>query len=400
MIFKVYIFIGLNNWKFNTTQIMMFTNRKSRLTLIFFFFLASIVSFGQNSYYLKKESTSLGINLEVTNEVENSKFCNVYLGDSLVKYTPYEVSEYGFEQGIVYLSKEIKLNGEKKRVFLKRLHQGKMSLFYYRDKGLRTFFIEKDSSVLMELPKKDSANKNFRMNLLTFTDDCPFVENCIPFVEYRKHSLTKFIRRYNECEDRSFKYSRYGLTIGYGFAGLIKPSSVKNALINNFDLKYDGGITWGLFGDFPILNSSFSLNTELFFSKYGYSSSKIIDDVDMDLVINVSSIKMPIMIRYKLTGRKLSPFLNAGAIFVRNVQLDERLYEATITDNVIRINDNPDYSFIPVNQLGYTAGTGLEYRLNSRNSLFFELRYSKLLQYSNTDYLNTSEFNLMTSINF
>jgi len=378
---------------------MKFINKLSCLTLFFFFFLTSIVSFGQNSYFLKNESTSLGINLEVENEVENSKFCNVYLGDSLVKYTPYEVSEYGFEHGDVYLSKDILLNGEKKRVFLKRLCEGKMTLYYYRDKKLRTFFIENDSSLLIELPKKDSANKNFRMNLLTFTNDCPFVENCIPFVEYRKHSLTKFIKRYNDCEDRTFKYFRYGLTLGYGYAGLIQSSSTENSIIKNFDLKYDGGITWGLFGDLPILNSNFSLHTELFYSKYVYSYSKLMGDVDKDLVINVSSIKMPIMIRYKMTGRKLSPFLNAGAIFARNVQLDEILYEATITDKIIQINENRDYSFIPVNQLGYTAGTGLEYRLNARNSLFFELRYSKLLQFSNTDYLNTSDFNLTTCIN-
>jgi len=379
---------------------MIYINKLSRLTLFFYFFFTSIVLFGQKSYFLKKESTSLGINLEVENEVENSKFCNVLIGDILVKYTPYEVTEYGFEHGDVYLSKEIILNGEKKRVFLKRLYEGKLSLFYYRDKGLRTFFIEKDSTLLMELPKKDTANKNFRIKLLTYTNDCPFVENYLPFVHYRNQSLVEFVKRYNSCEDRPFQHFRYGLTLGYGYANLIQSTSTKNKKIENLDLKYDGGFTWGLFTDLPIVNSNFSLHTELFYSKYAYSDSKLVDDVDMDLVINVSSVKMPIMIRYEKTGRKLCPFLNAGAILARNIQIDDRLYEATKTDHVIQINENQDFSSIPVNQYGYTAGTGLEYRLNTRNSLFFELRYSKLMQFSNTDYLNTSEFNLMTCINF
>lgn len=379
---------------------MNFINKNSRLSLFLFFFLAAMVSSGQHSYLLKKDSSTLGINLQVENEIENSKFCNVLIGDKLVKYTPYEVEEYGFQNGDVYFSKDILLNGEKKRVFLKRLYEGKMSLYCYREKGLKTFFIEKDSSSLMELPKKDKVNKDFHNHLLTLTADCANVKDVIPLVSYTNHSLIELVKRYNRCDKSPFLHFRYGLTMGFGFTTLKKTSALENYSMNYFDLKSVGNFKGGVFAEFPIYSSKYKFYTELYYSKYSYSDNQIVEDKEKDLFIHFSSIKMPIMIRYEMSGTKIRPFINAGTLLAKNFDIEDRIFDVTKKDNVYILDLISHPSFISNYQYGFCAGAGLEYPLTERNSLFFELRLNKLLNISYTNYLNATELNLTTSFNF
>ena len=67
----------------------------------------------------------------------NAQFIMVKSGDMETKYTPDQITEYGFKDGPVYKSKNISVSGQPKRVFLERIERGKLTLYYYTEEGLK-----------------------------------------------------------------------------------------------------------------------------------------------------------------------------------------------------------------------------------------------------------------------
>ena len=243
------------------------------LYIILLFIFYPILSFGQNDYITIDNTISSGIKLIDGGDLINSRICQVKKGKKIIVYSPYEVKEFGFKDGRVYLSKEIQIAGSSKRVFLELLHKGKTTLYYYEGKGIKTFYIEKDNTLFIEVPEQNSSKEQYSEQLLNITDDCPNVSNACKLVNYNKKSISKLIERYNRCELKPFPHLKYGLLIGYEFSKLI-PSDKQNNALGNFEYNYDGGFSIGIFLDKPISASDFSVHAELLFSKHGYSSNK------------------------------------------------------------------------------------------------------------------------------
>jgi outer membrane protein W len=368
------------------------------LYTIFLIALLPILSFGQNAYFSTDSSTSVGIKLVDGGDLINSQFCQVKKGEKTIQYTPYEVKEFGFKDGRVYVSKEIQIADSSKRVFLERLHKGNTTLYFYRGKGIKTFFIQKDSTLFFEMPKHDTE-EDYSTQLLNLTKDCSNVSDACKLVNYNKKSLSKLISRYNKCELKPFPHFKYGFLIGYEFLRLI-PSNEQDDNLEYFDYKYDGGFTIGIFLDNPILVSDFSVHAELLLAKHGYSYNKLVDNKDLDFVANFTSLNIPLLFKYAYPSNKIRPFINAGIIGTYFIKNETLLYETTINETIIEINDTEITSMISDYQLGYVIGGGLEYELNYKKSLFFELRYNNQYNLEASEFLGNSVFSLLTGINF
>jgi hypothetical protein len=369
------------------------------LCIIFLILFFPIISLGQVEYFSIDSAFSVGIKLIDGGDLINSRLCQVKKGGEIIEYSPYDIKEFGFKDGRVYLSKEIQVADSSRRVFLERLLRGKTTLYYYRAKGIKTFYIEKDSSLLFELPKQNTAKEHYSKLLSYFTEDCPNVSDACKLVSYNKKSLSKLITRYNQCELKPFPHFKYGLLIGYEFSRLI-PSNNQNEDLENLQYNYDGGFSIGLFLDNPILMSDFSVHTELLYSKHGYSYNRFINNKDIDFVANLSSLKIPFLFRYAYPSNKIRPFINVGLIGTYLMKKETLLYETTIKGNTIEINDANITSLINDVQLGYSVGGGIEYKLNFKNSLFFEIRYTNQFGIEDSEFLGTSGFNILTGINF
>ncbi|HKJ42142.1 MAG TPA: porin family protein [Sunxiuqinia sp.] len=367
----------------------------------YLFFLTAflpLVSFGQGEYYSNDSLTSVGINLIDGGDVANAKFCRVKDGDSIFTFTPYEVDEYGFNKGPVYIAKDIQVAGSRKRVFLERLYQGETTLYYYQSENLKTFFVEKDSTLFTEVPKQNKDGLSYSEKLLTLTNDCPNVSEACKLVRYSKNSLSKLIARYNKCELKPFPHFKYGLLVGYEFTKLVPVPDNKS--INYFDYDFDGGYTLGIFIDNPILVSNFSFHAEMTFSQHGFSYHYQHDNSDMDLVANIASFKIPLLIRYTAPTNKIRPFVNIGGITTINTKNKCLLYESTIDEHTIEINDTKSVSLIHKVQAGYAAGGGIEYKLDIRHSITFEIRYHHQYGFQDSKSLQMSGINLITGISF
>jgi hypothetical protein len=371
---------------------------KKLWSYLLFLNLLPLTLSGQKAYFISDSTKTTGIDLVDGGEIINSRFCQVKSKGKIIQYSPYQVKEFGLKNGRVYLSKEIQLSDSVERVFLERLSEGRANLYYFKSKEFKTFFLEKDSTSFLEIPKLNKDNVTFNKQLIDLSPDCINIKDAINFVSYNKKSFSRIITRYNNCELKPFPHFRYGLIAGYEFAKLIPVSDNSIGELIHFDFSYDGGFLPGLFIDSPISVSDFSLHFEFYYSRHGYSYNKIVDSKDLDFVGNISSLRFPVLIRYSYPSNKYRPFINLGGILTFNIKNESLLYESTVLNNIIEINDIQNTSLIGKYQAGYSLGAGIEYCFSLKRSLFAELRYNKL--YDGVKVFNESVINLMTGINF
>ena len=375
---------------------------------IILFLVLSILPFsfyGQNSYFISDSLYSINSKIIDNGDYLNSKYITVETNQGIIKYTPEKVKEYGFDDGRVYVSKSINLSDTIRKVFLLRLVKGKLTLYEYKGKGFNTFYWEKDNTSFFELPRhhRGRLDITFRNDLEYITSDCTNVSNEIKLVYYSANSLSEFVRNYNDCKLKPLANFRYGILLGYGINKLELSTPQLNSL-SNINFNYQGNFLPGLFIDFPILMSDFSIHTDIYFTKNGYSYNANYTEKDMlnknaVFVANTTSINIPVLIRYTLPTLHARPFLNAGIIYTFNINNSTGLYTSTIYPTYIESSEMNTTPLISKNQIGFSAGGGFEFKLKNTHSVFIELRYNKLYCIPDDYMINKSEFQIITGIN-
>jgi len=376
-----------------------------KIILFLVFCIIPFGIYGQSAYFITDSTSSIGDNITDNGDLLNAQFCTVENIKGIIQYTPNEVKEYGLKDGRIYVSKTIFADDSLRKVFMLRLVKGKCTLYYYRGKTTKTFYWEKDSTGLYELPKyhKDHPKINFRKDLEYLTGDCENVRNATKLVSYNIKSLTKLVTSYNNCVLKPFQYFRYGLLLGYGLNKL-ETSTFKLNSTANINFKNEGGFLPGIFIDYPIEMSNFSLHSDLYFTKNGYSYISNYTDKDLKqkntaFVANTTSINIPVLVRYTFPTMDVRPFLNAGLIYTYNIKNSTSIYTSTIYPTYIESTEIDETSHISKNELGISFGAGIEYVLNNKHSVFFELRHNKLFSLPNEYNFNKSEFQLIVAVN-
>jgi hypothetical protein len=369
------------------------------LTILLFFSLVTLEAIGQNAYLITESTQTYGINIVDGGDSQNSKFCILDQGGKFLQYSPSEVLEYGLKNGKVYISKSIQIADTSERVFLERVIKGNISLFYYGGSGHRKYFIGNGSSKLVELvnDKPGDPASSYRVLLKNATRDCQLINDDLKQVRFTKTSLTKFFTLYEKCGEKIFPSFRCGMMFGYELSKLI-PSVKMAPYLNDFSYEYDGGFTPGLFIEEPILMSNFSLHAEMYFSHFSYSLTETVNNRNIEFSANISSTKIPLLIRYYHHISKNRIFINTGVIIADNYKNDNYFNGLSLSSKKVTSNVSGQSEFIQKTQVGYVIGSGLEFKLGSRNFLFIELRYDRLAGKSDT--MDNSEIHLLTGINF
>lgn len=372
---------------------------KLKLAVFLAVLINGLIVNGQKNYISNDSAIVFGINLIDGGDLMNSQICQVMTGNKTIIYTPYDLNGYGFDDGRVYVSKEIQIAGITQKVFLERLNKGKTSLYYYKGKDNKTFFIEVDSSLFVEIPKINNEKKSYSELLLNYTNECPNVSDACKLVRYDKKSFTKLFTRYNDCELKLFPYVKYGLFFGMVRSKLVlKPNTSLEAIdIANF--KYDNNLYYGIFVDAPISVSDFSVFTSIGLYQSSFYANTISDEYDVDAVINLSSLKVPLLIRYTLPKLGYRPYINIGLNYTNNLRNESTVYRAKKDYNIIQFTTDKEY-LISNHQFGYAYGLGMQYNLSFNKSLFIEFRYNKDYSIRKSDILNISNIELISGINF
>ncbi|MFC0875047.1 hypothetical protein ACE01N_00550 [Saccharicrinis sp. FJH2] len=343
--------------------------------IILFFVLFPILGLSQNSYYENDSSAFIGVKLIDSDDIINCKICQVKQGNSILRFTPSEIKEYGFKDGRVFVSKKISISGSTKKVFLQKLESGDITLFYYKEKDFKTFFISIDDTTLLEIPKYKLDN-TFKSQLFQLTKGKPDIRKNLKYVDYSKRSMSKYISRYNNNNSRYFPHFRYGVSIGYN---PIKLYIVDEADIDimNFKFDYIPSYDISVFIDQPISISNLSIFSGLSFSKHAFSYHEFNNfrEVDLDLVANITSLNIPINLKFTLPLRNYHFYLKAGPSGLFNLRNNSNLYVTSFDDNIIEINETDESNLINDFLLGYSFGGGFMYNTNSQFGIFLDITY-------------------------
>ncbi len=370
-----------------------------KLLILLSVLIQTTFALGQTNYYVIKDKIYAGIKIKDGSRIENAKQCQVIEKGKLITYTPSEVCEYGFKDGRIYISKIIKTGNEEKNVYLESLSKGNLNLYYFKDRSGRKFFLEKDSGVLEEFPRKnkDKTDFTYRDQIKNYVQDCDKISDALKLFRYNKPSLKKFTDLYNSCTQEPFPFFRYGFIIGNAIA---KPSvfQVSDKVLKGTTFKYNNSFNAGLFIDIPILLSSVSFHPEIYFQKNAFFSHSVTENLIYDISINTSSVNIPLLIRYTYPSLKYRPFADIGGTYSYNIKNKCSIYTTEITNNIVdiekSINDNP-YS---QKRLGFSAGAGIQYNIDYRKSVFFELRFNSLFALTN-EALGNESIQFLISIN-
>jgi hypothetical protein len=362
--------------------------RQTKLTFVILGLL-SFNAFSQSEYFATDSMTSVGIKLIDGGDIDNSRFCQVKQGERVIRYSPREVKEFKFKDGRIYFSRNIKIDNEEKKVFLERLNEGSINLYYYKAKKEKLFLIEKDSGQLIIISQEEINNRTYKDSLNYYTKDCDNVSDALKLIKYNKRSLSKFTKQYNSCVRRPFPFIRYGLIIGYGTTRLTN-SKISDAVLKNAVFNTDKSFSLGLFMDVPIILSYFSLHPEIYYQKNAFSSHSVSFNSRYDIIINSTSINVPILLRYTYPLLNYRPFINFGGSFLYNFRNNNAIYTSTINDNVIEIEELKNINIYSEKQFGYSLGGGIQYNLDFRKSIFVELRYNNLYGLTDETYGNNS----------
>ena len=341
---------------------------KNWLTITFLTLFVQF-SYSQKSDYIATDSSfTSGIKLLQGTSRENAQFIRLKRKNREVRYYPDQLSEYGFKNGTKYFSREIIIDGDEKLAFLEVLEQGIVTLYYYEDKKHKTFFIEKDS-ILAELKKDKEAFK-------ALSKDCEFISDGIKLASYSRKSMKKLVSDYNECKRQPFPYSKIGIAAGIKSTTL-DASDLSNPRIEKINFSPSNSMYLGVYADFPIEMSHLSFNTGLFFTKTGFSENSIDSQSDTDVVINLTSINTPILLRYTIPTTRIRPFFELGGQLIYHFENSSEVYNSTIDDDIIIINTpNLVEPLVADYIIGYMIGGGLQYNIDYRKTLSFELRQS------------------------
>ncbi|WP_372947569.1 outer membrane beta-barrel protein [Mariniphaga sp.] len=386
---------------------------KKSISIAFLFWLLPQLVFSQIGYFKTDTSMNAGVTIKDGGQVINSRYMQLIKGDEIIKMYPDKITEYGFiktyvpffrkiswlNSDRVFVSKRIFVGDTSKMVFLEQLVQGKTNLYFYADEHIQTFFAEKENTGTVQIPKGQKGSTDyFRNKLETYTVDCDAVKDAAKLVRYNKHSLSLFVKRYNNCVRKPFPHVKFGFLAGYEFSKFLSPSNPAIYYLNLLDYSPEGSFMYGIFLDLPLRITDFSLHAELSHSTHGYLHNEHIDEKEVDLVINTSSLKMPLLFRYTYPSVKIRPFINFGGIVNYNLKNNTIYLETKIHESVIEYDINQNAPRPENWQTGFAFGGGLEYDLNYRKSLSFEVRHNRLSGDERS--LQLSDWQFITGFNF
>lgn len=344
-------------------------------------------AYSQDKSYIATDSSfTSGIRLLEGMAEDNAQFITVKKYQEDIQYYPEQLTEYRLENGTVYKSKSITVSGQPKKVFLEVLEHGKVTLYYYPEKGMEIFFLEKDSTLFVELTK----GGDFRKRISEITKDFDWSSDQVQRVKFGRKSLSKLLSLYNNDQDLPLSGPRFGITAGFSRTSLTVQSGSFNPKFNNVDFVPSSSAIIGGFVDLPIKMSYFSFNAGVTFSKAkflgNYSSNA-------DIVLEHIAIALPLFLRYTIPSEDWRPFFNVGGIYSYHLKNE---YDFLSASNA---SSNSNVPFIAKGMLGVSLGTGLQRNLSNNRVVSGELRLNRFAGNEST-LASKNQFDILVSFSF
>lgn len=231
--------------------------------LLFLVFCASWTCSGaQNAYVNLKDRIINNARLIDQGPELNCTSCCISGYTDTQCFSPSEVSEYRFADGRKYVSREIKLFGSGKKVFLEVIEEGVVSLLGYELSGQTFFFLEKEGQ-LSPLPESRNfkSYKEYRQQLIGISSDKARSQKMAKYTGMKRTDLSSFIGKYNEDNYKPIINTKFGISAGFASNQTVfydvnnnRESTTATSFISTFSL------------DVPILRSIITYHPDLVYT--------------------------------------------------------------------------------------------------------------------------------------
>lgn len=372
-----------------------------RFILLLLVFIPFLVS-AQRGYIANDSCINSGLLLKGGKAHFNARYCQWQKGDSLIQFGPKEISEYGFEDGRVYVAKEINYQDRYRWVFLERLVKGEIQLYMYHDGIEANYYIEIDHQKLVGLPNAERGDERqiLRDTLRALLPDCLYMEPIFRVARFRERPLKYLVESGNTCEIRTYIHPRMGIGAAYCRSKWGYAEKINNVFAKEFEFSWSGSFIWGLFIDYPVQADHWFIHTGLYYGSDAFALNSRYNELEFDYLVETSSFQTPLLLRYSFSGSRLRPFVSGGGWAMLHARRDEELYRFLHAQDQIELQSRTQTAYVSSFQLGLAMGVGLEIPISYRRGLFIEVRTQKAMGMAKAGGLNRTEFQLLTGINF
>jgi len=277
----------------------------------------------RRGYIIKNNKDSISGLVKYGAKKKNTAHC-VFKepGKGKTTFSPNDLIAYGFYGDKQYVSMEIpSMKG--KKVFVKVLSKGPINLYGYRD----LFLVRKDSLMELPLPKSKTVETTSGMRtrqdntykgLLNFlVSDCRMAADDI---RYTEEDFTNLINNYNRCKgvEPIYKKPRPIFKMNYSaFAGY-NSSKMSMDMYGPVTFNPSKSITGGIALDLssPRIFDKMFFTLEGWYVKNLYQSytktTKGSEVIHSDILMDFTSIKMPVGLRYNFMKENNTPYIKGG----------------------------------------------------------------------------------------
>ncbi|MCB8995395.1 MAG: outer membrane beta-barrel protein [Bacteroidales bacterium] len=363
--------------------------------LFFLFFLSFyfILLEGQSNYYnTDSTTTTIGCNIIYGTRIENASICKVINAGKISQFSPEDIIGYGFSDGTNFVSARVNVNNYPQKVFLQEIVKDSVSLYFFKDKINKYFFIKTDSSEYIYLKKNTDTTeeKNYQDILRKLPVHCEGFQS-FPYdkIKYTGSNLKTFVKAYNNCEQRLFKNMDYGFYASYNISYLVPTLNKEFKYSEKLAKESDNSVSLGIYANLPIAQSNFNFHPEIYFQKSAFRQYLLDYKTDYTFLIDRTSICLPLLINYRIRGNHLSYFMSAGSTLlygyanksdiyltsfsVLSSELDKFFDGSKEVISSVKVKSDPIISDM---HIGYSTGAGIEFRFLKDTKMVLEARYT------------------------
>ncbi|MEL6560226.1 MAG: outer membrane beta-barrel protein [Bacteroidota bacterium] len=347
--------------------------------------------YAQNVDYYATDTTHLTVKTFMKSDVfTRQEYIKIKDRRGVTTLTPNQITDYGFKDGTVYVSKEIEFEGKPIRVFLRRLEQGTISLYTYKTETKDFYYLEKDST----LTKLNSSDKIYQRQIRELTSDFNWSGKQVDLIKFSSRSLKKIVKRYNFYDNTPLPQFRKGVTAGLRLTNFTNPTF----LPFSYSFTQGESIFIGAYAEMPLLQSPFSVLGGINLSKTGITGIQKEVGIETIVAINLTSIDIPLLLRYTLAYEKWASFVNIGTTFQTNLSANVSAIQTFFNGNVVNIFEIDQSDIIQNSLSGFTVGAGVKYPVNKSNLASAEVRYKSLN--SSKGRISQNQFEVLVNYSF
>lgn len=288
-----------------------------------------------NGYYLTLEQDTVRGYIRQEGEINATKKLTFRKKQTSKNQTfmPGEISGFSISEKATYESQNLEIDGQQKSYFLKKLIQGYTSLYQLPDNDNPIYLLVKEDGQREQLRRSrdnlvtdTKAEKAYYGQLKLFMRDCNAIVIDNNPVGFNSKDLSDLVIRYNQCvqpgaelinlqPQKTKTKIRFGVTAGYlGYSyrvyGLQPP-------FQEFEDENSGSVQFGAMASFDI-SDRFALQAGFVYTSYSIEAvadaSGVVASLfrRYDVIHELTTLEIPIELKYDLTAGRIRPFLLGG----------------------------------------------------------------------------------------